>query len=75
MTAGSKTNRTSSEARDDFLAPSDHAPYKLHGIECWDAVGKERPQNWTPRKKRLLFAALISSSLLADGYDTCSKVA
>lgn len=70
MEPRSKTKRTSTVARDAFLASLENAPYKFHGIECRDAVDMENPRNWTSTKKRLLFAALISSSLLADGAMT-----
>ena len=32
-------------------------------------VDDRDPRSWKPWKKRLLFFALMSSSLLADGYD------
>lgn len=57
---------TSTKARENFLAPLDDQA----------AFGKStlpdmaNPRNWSVAKKRLLFAALMSSSLLADGYES-----
>ncbi|EXJ61901.1 hypothetical protein A1O7_02332 [Cladophialophora yegresii CBS 114405] len=36
-------------------------------LEGEDAVDSHSPKNWSPWKKRLLFLALMSSSILADG--------
>jgi hypothetical protein len=36
-------------------------------LEGPDANDPHNPQNWSPWKKRLLFLALMSSSILADG--------
>ncbi len=36
--------------------------------EVPDPNDHRNPQNWSPWKKRLLFLALMSSSILADGY-------
>lgn len=33
-----------------------------------DGNEQRNPRNWRPWKKRLLFFALMSSSILADGY-------
>jgi hypothetical protein len=72
MATGFKTDHPGH--RDIFLASINHPPrYKFHGIEGPNAVDKENPRNWSPAKKRLLFAALISSSLLADGYVRTSR--
>jgi len=35
--------------------------------EDTDPNDQRSPQNWSPWKKRLLFLALMSSSILADG--------
>ncbi|OKL58373.1 hypothetical protein UA08_06291 [Talaromyces atroroseus] len=68
MDTGFKTDHTTSP--DVFLPSLNHAPrYKFHGIKSPRVFDKANPRNWTRAKKRLLFAALISSSLLADGYD------
>lgn len=33
-----------------------------------DSMDSPNPQDWSPTRKTLLFLALMSSSLLADGY-------
>lgn len=43
--------------------------YDTHSMKSRDANEEKNPRCWSPAKKRLLFTALISSSLLADGYD------
>lgn len=42
-------------------------PVLLQGPDPNDLLN---PQNWSPWRKRLIFTALMSSSLLADGYAT-----
>ncbi len=37
-------------------------------LEGPDRNDERNPQNWSPWKKRLVFLALMSSSILADGY-------
>jgi hypothetical protein len=41
-----------------------------HSLKDRDPTDKRNPRNWSLAKKRLLFTALISSSLLADGLGT-----
>lgn len=38
-----------------------------HVSEVLDEDGRD-PRKWSPRKKLLVFIALMSSSILADGY-------
>lgn len=58
----------SAKARDDFLAPVYDETFKYDGADYCDTIDMDNPRNWSLTKKRLLFAALLSSSLLADGY-------
>lgn len=37
-------------------------------LESVDPSDTLNPQNWSPWKKRMVFLALMSSSILADGY-------
>jgi hypothetical protein len=46
------------------LSNDDDQPSVLEGPDPNDSLN---PQNWSPWKKRLLFLALMSSSILADG--------
>lgn len=66
---------TTTIAREEFLAPLDDqaafSDYHAHDPASSDMAN---PRNWSTTKKRLLFAALISSSLLADGYVEASGV-
>ena len=54
---------TTTKAREDFLAPLDEQAYRKSST-----CDMANPRNWSVAKKRSLFAALMSSSLLADGY-------
>ncbi|GAM37337.1 hypothetical protein TCE0_023f07177 [Talaromyces pinophilus] len=56
---------TTTKAREDFLAPLDEQAYRKSSTS-----DMANPRNWSVAKKRLLFAALMSSSLLADGAMT-----
>lgn len=38
-----------------------------HVLDRPDPTDDVNPQNWSARKKRLLFVALMSSSILCDG--------
>lgn len=42
-------------------------------LEGPDAADTNNPQNWNPWTKRLVFLALMSSSILADGYVHCCR--
>ncbi|KAL3704586.1 hypothetical protein TMatcc_008257 [Talaromyces marneffei ATCC 18224] len=60
---------TTTKAREEFLAPlNDRAGSKHYRVHNSSSSDMANPRNWSTTKKRLLFAALISSSLLADGY-------
>ncbi len=43
-------------------------------LEGPDENDDRNPQNWSPWKKRLVFLALMSSSILADGYVDISSL-
>ena len=40
---------------------------EVHGPTAPDPTNNLNPQNWSPWKKRFLFCALLSSSILCDG--------
>ncbi|EEA22304.1 MFS transporter, putative [Talaromyces marneffei ATCC 18224] len=62
---------TTTKAREEFLAPlNDRAGSKHYRVHNSSSSDMANPRNWSTTKKRLLFAALISSSLLADGAMT-----
>lgn len=72
MTSGrpstaSTSDMEKSEARGSVLALSNdrHEPTVLEGPDLNDT---RNPQNWSPWTKRAVFLALMSSSILADGY-------
>ncbi|EED15932.1 MFS transporter, putative [Talaromyces stipitatus ATCC 10500] len=61
----------STKARDNFLASlEDQAVFKEYHNHDSASSDMANPRNWRTAKKRLLFTALISSSLLADGAMT-----
>lgn len=43
-------------------------------IEGPDPNDVRNPQNWSPWKKRLILLALMSSSILADGYACTDQI-
>lgn len=45
-----------------------HETHEVHEKEEVDTLDSKNPQNWSSTRKTLLFASLMSSSLLADGY-------
>jgi hypothetical protein len=55
-------------------SPSLSQDASAHEVQSGEMKGdtdERNPQNWSQRRKTLLFLALMSSSLLADGY-VCS---
>lgn len=45
-----------------------HETHEGHEKDEVDSMDSQNPQNWSSTRKALLFASLMSSSLLADGY-------
>lgn len=43
-----------------------------HETKMAEDMDPRNPQNWSRSRKTLLFIALMSSSLLADGYVLCT---
>lgn len=53
---------------DSSSLSQDASTHEVHSGESKGDMDERNPQNWSQRRKTLLFLALMSSSLLADGY-------
>jgi hypothetical protein len=58
---------SSKMALHDLSAIPDEDFDDRHVLDRVESTDDRNPQNWSARKKRLLFLALMSSSILCDG--------
>lgn len=56
------------EMDDEASLSRSHETHEFREKDEVDSMDSQNPQTWSSTRKTLLFASLMSSSLLADGY-------
>lgn len=56
------------EMDEEASSSRSHETHEIREKEDVDSMDSQSPRGWSSTRKTLLFASLMSSSLLADGY-------